>query len=214
MCGCSQCIDASRVIFAFSRDDALPGSRWWKRVNRYTQTPVNAVWFVMLLSSICGVLSFSAAAFDSLGSCVHPLVCNIVSANACLAFSTSVIGLYISYVTPIYYRITSGKDKFKPGPFHLGRWSRLIGTTAVVWVAFMVVMLLFPFTQPANSRTMSEPNFFLAPLAYQAKPMGRLFRGDCHDCFHLRVWHLGVLCPALVYWPCAQHRCQWWIPII
>ncbi|KIJ17674.1 hypothetical protein PAXINDRAFT_129948 [Paxillus involutus ATCC 200175] len=136
LCGCSQCVDASRVVFAFSRDDALPGSRWWKRVNRYTQTPVNAVWFVMLLSSICGVLSFSVAAFNSLAS-------------------ASVIGLYISYVTPIYYRITSGRDKFKPGPFHLGRWSRLIGTTAVVWVAFMVVMLLFPFTQTANSQTMN-----------------------------------------------------------
>ncbi|KAF8833994.1 amino acid transporter [Paxillus ammoniavirescens] len=136
LCGCSQCVDASRVVFAFSRDNALPGSRWWKRVNRYTQTPVNAVWFALLLSAICGVLSFSAAAFDSLGS-------------------ASVIGLYVSYVTPIYYRITSGKDKFKPGPFHLGRWSRLIGTTAVVWVAFMVVMLLFPFTQTANSQTMN-----------------------------------------------------------
>ncbi|KAF9220947.1 amino acid transporter [Gyrodon lividus] len=136
LCGCSQCIDASRVVFAFSRDDALPGSRWWKRVNRHTQTPINAVWFVMLLSAICGVLSFSVAAFDSLAS-------------------ASVIGLYISYVTPIYYRITSGRDKLKPGPFHLGRWSRLIGTMAVLWVAFMVVMLLFPYTQTTNSQTMN-----------------------------------------------------------
>ncbi|KIJ64440.1 hypothetical protein HYDPIDRAFT_90326 [Hydnomerulius pinastri MD-312] len=134
LCGCSQCIDASRVVFAFSRDDALPGSRWWKKVNPYSQTPVNAVWFVMLLSAICGVLSFSAAAFDSLAS-------------------ASVIGLYISYVTPIYYRITSGKDKLKPGPFYLGRWSRPIGATAVAWVAFMVVMLLFPYTQTSNSQT-------------------------------------------------------------
>jgi amino acid transporter len=136
LCGCSQCVDASRVVFAFSRDNALPGSMWWKRVNPYTQTPVNAVWFVMALSVICGVLSFSMTAFDSLAS-------------------ASTIGLYISYVTPVYYRITSGRDKFKPGPFHLGRWSIPIGTMGVVWVAFMVVMLLFPYTQTASAQTMN-----------------------------------------------------------
>ncbi|KAH7885382.1 amino acid transporter [Phlebopus sp. FC_14] len=136
LCGCSQAVDASRVVFAFSRDDALPGSRWWKRINPYTQTPVNAVWFVLLLSAICGTLSFSTAAFNSLAS-------------------ASVIGLYISYVTPIYFRITSGKNKLKPGPFHLGRWSRPIGATAVAWVAFMVVMLLFPYTQMVDAQTMN-----------------------------------------------------------
>lgn len=68
LCGCSQTVDASRVVFAFSRDNALPGSRWWKRINRQTQTPVNAVWFVILLSTACGLLSFSATGFNSLAS--------------------------------------------------------------------------------------------------------------------------------------------------
>ncbi|OJA08785.1 hypothetical protein AZE42_01312 [Rhizopogon vesiculosus] len=136
LCGCSQAVDASRVIFAFSRDDALPGSRWWKRVNHRTQTPVNAVWFAMILSAICGVLSFSTAAFNSLAS-------------------ASVIGLYISYVTPIYYRVTSGRNKLQPGPFNLGRWSYPIGWIGIIWVAFMVVMLLFPYSQTANEQTMN-----------------------------------------------------------
>ncbi|KAJ8581997.1 amino acid transporter [Rhizopogon salebrosus TDB-379] len=135
-CGCSQAVDASRVVFAFSRDNALPGSRWWKRINRRTQTPVNAVWFAMGLSAICGILSFSTAAFNSLAS-------------------ASVIGLYISYVTPIYCRITSGRDKLQPGPFCLGRWSFPIGWIGVIWVAFMVVMLLFPYTQIADVQTMN-----------------------------------------------------------
>ncbi|KAG2039575.1 amino acid/polyamine transporter I [Suillus americanus] len=136
LCGCSQAVDASRVIFAFSRDNALPGSRWWKRINRTTQTPVNAVWFAMLLSAICGILVFSAAAFNSLAS-------------------ASVIGLYISYVTPIYCRVTWGKDKLQPGPFNLGWWSFPIGWIGIVWVVFMVVMLLFPYTQTANVQTMN-----------------------------------------------------------
>jgi len=64
--GAAQAVDASRVVFAFARDNALPGSRYWKRMNRYTQTPVNAVWFVIAVSSICGVLGFSPTALTSL----------------------------------------------------------------------------------------------------------------------------------------------------
>lgn len=71
--GAAQGVDASRVIFAFARDNALPGSRWWKRINRHTQTPVNAVWFVIFWSAVCGLLGFSSAAFSSLaGSVLSP----------------------------------------------------------------------------------------------------------------------------------------------
>src|ERR1700722_168447 len=38
--GCT--IASSRVVFAYSRDGAIPGSRWWKKVNKHTHTPVNA----------------------------------------------------------------------------------------------------------------------------------------------------------------------------
>jgi amino acid transporter len=64
--GAAQGVDASRVVFAFARDNALPGSRWWKRVNKYTQTPVNAVWLVMFGAAVCGLFGFSNAALSSL----------------------------------------------------------------------------------------------------------------------------------------------------
>ena len=64
--GAAQGVDASRVVFAFARDNALPGSRWWKKMNRRTQTPVNAVWLVMVLAGICGLLGFSETALSSL----------------------------------------------------------------------------------------------------------------------------------------------------
>ncbi|EPT00229.1 hypothetical protein FOMPIDRAFT_1030520 [Fomitopsis schrenkii] len=128
LCGAAQGVDASRVVFAFARDNALPGSRWWKTMNSHTQTPVNAAWLVMFLSAICGLLGFSSAALTSLAS-------------------ASVIGLYTSYTTPIFLRITSGRNKLVPGPFSLGRWSTPIGTIAVVWVTFIIVLLCFPTTQ-------------------------------------------------------------------
>ncbi|KAH7890929.1 amino acid/polyamine transporter I [Phlebopus sp. FC_14] len=134
--GAAQGVDASRVIFAFARDNALPGSRWWKRINPYTQTPVNAVWFVMVGAAICGLLGFSVAALSSLAG-------------------ASVIGLYVSYATPIFLRITSGRDKLVPGTFSLGKWYMPIGIVAVSWVSFIVVLLLFPAFQTVTAPEMN-----------------------------------------------------------
>ena len=64
--GAAQGVDASRVVFAFARDNALPGSRWWKHIHPYTRTPVNAVWLVMVLAGVCGLLGFSETALSSL----------------------------------------------------------------------------------------------------------------------------------------------------
>lgn len=52
------------------RDNALPGSGWWKKMNRHTQTPVNAVWFIIVASGICGLIGFSETALTSLAGYV------------------------------------------------------------------------------------------------------------------------------------------------
>ncbi|KIJ21037.1 amino acid-polyamine-Organocation superfamily protein [Paxillus involutus ATCC 200175] len=134
--GAAQGVDASRVVFAFARDDALPGSRWWKRINPRTQTPVNAVWFVMFGSALCGLLGFSTAALSSLAG-------------------ASVIGLYMSYATPILLRITSGRNKLVPGTFTLGKWYMPIGIIAVAWVTFIIVLLVFPSFQTVTAPEMN-----------------------------------------------------------
>ncbi|KZV76029.1 amino acid transporter [Peniophora sp. CONT] len=123
--GAAQGVDASRAVFAFARDNALPGSRWLKQVNPVTRTPIYAVWFVIVGSGICGLLGFSTAALNSLAG-------------------AAVIGLYTSYATPIFLRTTSGRDRLIPGPFTLGRWFLPIGTIAWLWVTFIVIILLFP----------------------------------------------------------------------
>jgi len=134
--GAAQGVDASRVVYAFARDGALPASTLWRRINLRTQTPVNAVWFVMFWSAIAGLLGFSEAALASLAG-------------------ASVIGLYLSYVIPIYLRITSGREKFQPGPFNLGRWSGVVGSIACAWVTFICVLLMFPPTSKPDSQTMN-----------------------------------------------------------
>ena len=60
-------IAGSRVIYAYSRDDALPGSRWWKQVNKHTHTPVNALWFDLGINAL-------------LGAKILPIACRLCSA--------------------------------------------------------------------------------------------------------------------------------------
>lgn len=72
--------------------------------------------------------------------------------------SVAVIGLYIAYVTPVFLRRL---DKgFTPGPWHLGKWSAIVGWIAVVWVIFIIILFVLP---PVNPITIDTFNY--APIA-------------------------------------------------
>ena len=43
-CGMSSVTANSRMIYAFSRDGAVPGSSFWHRINKRTRTPTNSIW--------------------------------------------------------------------------------------------------------------------------------------------------------------------------
>ncbi|HET8599766.1 MAG TPA: amino acid permease [Segeticoccus sp.] len=142
-CGMASVTANSRMTFAFSRDKALPGSRWWAKVNPRTGTPTNSIWFCVVLS----ILLASPALFN---------------ATAYLAVtSIAVIGLYIAYVAPVFLRRRA--ENFQPGPWHLGRWSPLIGWVAVVWVCVICVMFILPPVRPITVDT-----FNYAPVAVVA----------------------------------------------
>ena len=69
--GCQ--IAASRVTFAYARDDCFPLSNLWKHVNTYTKTPVNAVWLNCALGCCLLLLMFGGeiaiGAIFSIGAC-------------------------------------------------------------------------------------------------------------------------------------------------
>ena len=91
-CGMASVTANSRMIYAFSRDGALPGSKYWHKINPKTRTPTNSIWLGVVLSAIVGATSlyvrgtgagrYSTAFFAMTGICV--------------------IGLYIAYAIPIY----------------------------------------------------------------------------------------------------------------
>jgi amino acid permease (GABA permease) len=133
-CGMASVTANSRMIFAFSRDGALPGSAFWHRINGRTRTPTNAIWLAAGGAFVLGL----------------PYLWNATAYAA--VTSIAVIGLYIAYVLPTFLRLRQG-EAFDRGPWHLGRWSRPIGTIAVVWVAFITVLFMLPTASPVEPAT-------------------------------------------------------------
>jgi len=130
-CGMSSVTANSRMIYAFSRDGALPGSQFWHRVNRRTRTPTNAIWLAAAGALILGL----------------PYLWNSAAYAAVTSIAT--IGLYIAYVAPTYLRLRQGAS-FQRGPWHLGRWAYPVGIIACIWVVFITILFMLPTASPIH----------------------------------------------------------------
>jgi hypothetical protein len=68
--------------------------------------------------------------------------------------SLSTICLYISYVLPIVCKLLY-PNTFIHGPFHLGKWSKLINIIAICWVCLIVILFVLPTISPVTIVTMN-----------------------------------------------------------
>ncbi|NEW71202.1 MULTISPECIES: amino acid permease [Streptomyces] len=142
-CGNAEVAAASRMVFAFSRDGALPGSRLWQRVSSRTQTPVLAVWLSVTVACVLALPSlYSETAYGAVTA-------------------INVIGITPAYAIPIFLRLRAG-DRFQPGPWSLGRWSKPVGWIAVVWVAVVTVLFCLPQSSPVTADSMNYASIALA----------------------------------------------------
>ncbi|KAG4205361.1 hypothetical protein ERO13_A04G099600v2 [Gossypium hirsutum] len=135
-CGMSSVTSNSRMVYAFSRDGAMPLSSLWHKVNKQ-EVPINAVWLSAFIS-FCMALT-------SLGS--------LVAFQAMVSIAT--IGLYIAYALPIFFRVSLARKSFVPGPFNLGRYGVVVGWIAVLWVATISVLFSLPVAYPVTSETLN-----------------------------------------------------------
>jgi amino acid permease (GABA permease) len=133
-CGMASITANSRMIYAFSRDGAVPGHRFWHRINVRTRTPTNSIWFAAVFAFVLGL----------------PYLWNNTAYAAVTSIAT--IGLYISYVIPTYLRRRRG-DEFQRGPWHLGRWSPFIGWVGVGWVVIITILFMLPTVSPVTRLT-------------------------------------------------------------
>jgi amino acid permease (GABA permease) len=141
-CGMASVTANSRMIYAFARDGAIPGSKFWHKINKRTQTPTNAVWLgaggalILALPYLWSYTAYSAVT------------------------SIAVVGLYVAYVIPVFLRVRLGDD-FERGPWHLGRWGKPVGIVATTWVVLIFVLFMLPQASPVT-----VDSFNYTPIAF------------------------------------------------
>ena len=128
-CGLSSVASAGRMLFAFSRDDGIPGSRWLKKVSHRYRTPANA-----LAAMVVGAFILTFMAFW-VGRGIAVVIVTAIST----------IFLYAAYGVPIWLGMTTEAWKSER-VWSLGRWSRPIAIIALIWI----VVLMFLFSWPTS----------------------------------------------------------------
>jgi amino acid transporter len=161
LCGLATVTSASRMVFAFSRDGGLPGSKYLKRVSARYRTPVTAIWAVSILS-----VAFTIYA---------PVYTTI--AAVCVIF------LYISYLLPIVAGLIAYRRTWTVmGPFDVGPLYPVFAVLAIIGAG----TLLFIGVQPPNQQALTVTLgvlaltvliwFGLERRRFQGPPMGEMIK--------------------------------------
>ena len=116
---------ASRMMFAFSRDRAVPGHQLWRQVSA-NRIPRNAVIAICVLAA----------------ALMLPTLYNFFIGYY-VGTGIAVIGLYIAFILPVILRFRMG-DAFEHGAWSLGNHYKWIDPIAIVWVFFISIVFLMP----------------------------------------------------------------------
>ena len=134
----------ARTFWALARDELLPLSRIWYKINRKTQTPVYSTWLITFLAiavTLIGLGSYTA-----------------ISA----IFNVTAIALDWSYVIPILCKMCT--NRFRPGPYYLGKAGWFVNLWAVLWTVFVTVIFVLPTLRPVTAENMNYVSVILAAI--------------------------------------------------
>ncbi|KAL8880822.1 MAG: hypothetical protein Q9198_001846 [Flavoplaca austrocitrina] len=152
-CGIGCTTASSRCTWAFARDGAIPGSKWWKQVNPKLDVPLNAMMMIMVVELALGLIYFgSSAAFN--------------------AFSgVGVICLTLSYACPILMNVITGRKQIALGNFHLGKLGWFCNIVALCWSALALPLFCMPTAIPVAPEYMNYASvvffaFFVVATAW------------------------------------------------
>ncbi|BCS20185.1 putative GABA permease [Aspergillus puulaauensis] len=164
--GLSLVLSASRQSWAFSRDGALPFFSFFRHVSkRVPYQPVRMIWGVVTTAAVIGLLS----------------IINTAAANA--LFSLTVAGNDLAWIIPIFCRLVWGRDRFVPGVIYTGRFSKPIAVTAVLYLAFAIVLSMFPTLGPdpspddMNYTVIISGTLWGGALLYYLMYAGKVYKG-------------------------------------
>ena len=126
----------SRMLYAFSRDRAIPGARYWSHLSS-RRVPVYGV----ILSVVVAILLTLPALVTVNIPVGDGLVPSPVAFFAVV--SIGVVGLYVAFAIPIFLRLRAG-DSFQTGGWTLGRRYKWMCVVAIAEIAVTSVIALLP----------------------------------------------------------------------
>ena len=140
LCGLATVTSASRMLFAFSRDDGMPiGSKALASVSPKYRTPVNAIWTSTVLAILYVVLAMS---IKVAGTSIYVIVVN-----------STLIFLFLSFTIPLVAGLFAYGTAKWPTP---GPWAMSAGVYKLVTVLSVVGMgvIFFIAVAPPNERVL------------------------------------------------------------
>lgn len=136
-CSTACMTSASRMLFAFSRDRAVPGSSHWAKVS-VNKVPARAV---MLVGVVSALITLPALVEVNIGTAEDPL---IVPTAFYAVVSVAVIGLYLAFLIPIWQRWRLG-DAFEVGSWNNGSKYKWMNLVAVIEIVIISIYFILPF---------------------------------------------------------------------
>ncbi len=123
---------ASRMLFAFSRDRAVPGHQLWSKVSK-NRIPANGVIITAVLAAI---ITLPALVEVDINGAPVPVAFFAV-------VSIGVVGLYLCFAVPIFLRWRMG-DAFKVGRWNLRGHHKWMAPVAVIEIIITSIIAMFP----------------------------------------------------------------------
>lgn len=71
-------------------------------------------------------------------------------------FSIGAIAAFVAFTIPISIRVFFVGDRFRPGPWNLGKYSIFIGGASCAFVVLMVPILMLPSSVGGNLKSVSR----------------------------------------------------------
>ncbi|MEJ7630215.1 MAG: amino acid permease [Nocardioidaceae bacterium] len=135
-CATACMTSCTRMLFAFSRDGAVPGARYWATLSA-KRVPVHGVFLTAIVSAI---LTIPALWEINIGTDKEPIIVNYAFVAV---VSIGVIGLYLAFAIPIWLRWRAG-DRFEQGTWNLGRHWRWMAPVAVAEIVVTSIYFVLP----------------------------------------------------------------------
>ncbi|KAI0126747.1 amino acid/polyamine transporter I [Xylariales sp. AK1849] len=130
---------ASRQLWAFSRDKALPFSAWFSRVHPGTNLPINSICTTMVITALLSLINIGS-----------PVALNSITSLS----TTSLLSSYLCSIGCMIWR-RGTNHPILPSQFSLGKWGFPINIVSEAFLAVAFVFAFFPLMPAPDAANMN-----------------------------------------------------------